>query len=430
MSISDGHYRHGLRRVVGRRTDEQSRAATPLELLFDLTFVAAFGVAGNQLAHGTAIGQWQSATVAFLFAMFSVVWAWINVTWFASGFDNDDWLYRLLTLVQMTGVIVLAIGLPPLFASIESGDALDNRLMVAGYVIMRVALILQWFRAVRADSRYRPAAVTYAVFVGGAQIGWLLLAALQLHALAGLAVALVLFGIEALGPVVAEGRGARDEDGSTPWHPHHLAERFALLTIIALGETVFGTLASATEISDGQGWTLETVVVVGAGIALSFSLWWTYFLVPHALALEARREKTLPWGYAHVFLYAAIAAVGAGLHVIGYAHETENHLNATTVVASIGIPVVVFALVRDFLQAWLVSARPPSMLLQISSAILPVAAIGLAAANVPVWVCLIVVLASPLSIIVWFELGGWRSLDTQLAQVAGGAGRPGPARPG
>ena len=49
--------------------------------------------------------------------MFAVVWAWINVTWFASAFDNDDWLYRLLTMVQMTGVIVL-LGLPPLFSSI------------------------------------------------------------------------------------------------------------------------------------------------------------------------------------------------------------------------------------------------------------------------------------------------------------------------
>lgn len=30
----------------------ESRAASPLELLYDLTFVAAFGVAGSELAHG------------------------------------------------------------------------------------------------------------------------------------------------------------------------------------------------------------------------------------------------------------------------------------------------------------------------------------------------------------------------------------------
>jgi low temperature requirement protein LtrA len=120
LSIVGGHYRHGLRRLLPRATDEQGRVATPLELLFDLTFVASFAVAGGELAHGMADGHWPSATIAFVFAMFAVVWAWISVSWFASAFDNDDWLFRVLTLLQMAGVIVLACGLPALFASIEA----------------------------------------------------------------------------------------------------------------------------------------------------------------------------------------------------------------------------------------------------------------------------------------------------------------------
>jgi len=422
VSIDGGRYRHGLRRVVARRTDEPGRAATPLELLFDLTFVAAFGVAGNELAHGIALGHWATTTVAFVFAMFAVVWAWINVTWFASAFDNDDWLQRLLTMVQMTGVIVLAIGLPPLFASIDRGEVLDNRVMVAGYVLMRVALILQWLRAVQDEPRYKPLASTYGLFVGGAQVGWVLVALLPLTAFVSLAAAVVLFAVEALGPVIAERRGARNDDGSTPWHPHHLAERFALLTIIALGETVFGTLASANEISASQGWTVDAVVIVGAGIAMSFALWWTYFLVPHAPVLEARRQKTLPWVYGHVFLYAAIAAVGAGLHVIGYAYDPQYDVDVTTVVTSIAVPVIVFMIVRYLLQVWLVSAPPRDSVLQIAAGLLPVIAVALAAAGLPVWACLLVVLASPVSIIVSFELGSWRSLEVQLARVVDGTG--------
>jgi hypothetical protein len=42
---------HRLRRMVGRDPDEQHRVATPLELLFDLTFVIAFGIAANEFAH-------------------------------------------------------------------------------------------------------------------------------------------------------------------------------------------------------------------------------------------------------------------------------------------------------------------------------------------------------------------------------------------
>lgn len=420
MSFVDGRYRHGLRRLDARRVDEPGRAATPLELLFDLTFVAAFGVAANQLAHGIVVGHWESATFSFFVAMFAIVWAWINVSWFASAFDNDDWLYRLLTVVQMIGVIVLAIGLPPLFASIEGGEAVDNRLIVAGYVLMRLTLIVQWLRAVRTTARYRSVAFTYALFVGVAQVGWILMAALSPNVPIALVVVVVLFAVEVLGPIVAEQRGAR-AGGSTPWNPHHLAERFSLLTIIALGETVLGTLASATEISEAQGWTIEAVVVVGAGIVMSFALWWTYFLVPHLPVLEGHREKAVLWGYGHVLLYTAIAAVGAGLHLIGYLHDSQYGLSTSAVVSAIAVPVVVFMVARYFLLAYLISARPRGGVVELGAIVLPLIAIGAAMVGAPAWVCLLIVLASPCLIIVAFEIGGWRWLDSQLAAALGRA---------
>ncbi len=58
----------------------------------------------------------------------------MNYTWFASAYDTDDWVFRLATMVQMVGVIVLALGLPQMFESIDHGDTLDNGVMVAGYV--------------------------------------------------------------------------------------------------------------------------------------------------------------------------------------------------------------------------------------------------------------------------------------------------------
>ena len=131
---------HRRRRFTGRDPDEGGRAATPLELLYDLTIVVAFGTAADELAHFVAEDHIAAGVAGFAFAVFAVAWAWLNYSWFASAYDTDDWVFRLATMVQMVGVIVLALGLPQMFASIDHGDTLDNGVMVAGYVVMRVAL--------------------------------------------------------------------------------------------------------------------------------------------------------------------------------------------------------------------------------------------------------------------------------------------------
>ena len=83
--------------------------------------------------------------------MFGVILAWVSFTWFASAYDTDDWIYRTLALVQMTGVALLALGIPDIFHSIEEGGVFHNEVLVAGYVVMRVALIAQFLRAARRD---------------------------------------------------------------------------------------------------------------------------------------------------------------------------------------------------------------------------------------------------------------------------------------
>jgi low temperature requirement protein LtrA len=156
----------------GRDPHESHRVATPLELLFDLTFATSFGLAASQFAHALGEGHYAAGLFGFGFASFAICWAWINFSWFSSAYDTDDWVYRVVTMVQMTGVLVLAIGLPPLFDSIERGEHLDDSVIVFGYVIMRVALVFQWLRAARQDPVRRSGCLTYALMVSLAQLGW------------------------------------------------------------------------------------------------------------------------------------------------------------------------------------------------------------------------------------------------------------------
>ena len=103
-------------------------------------------------------------------------WAWINFSWFASAYDTDDWIYRLTTMVQMVGVLVLALGLPEMFESLVEGEHIDNRVMVLGYVVMRVPMVVQWARAAAQDpSAARASAWSSSSRSLVTQTGWVVL---------------------------------------------------------------------------------------------------------------------------------------------------------------------------------------------------------------------------------------------------------------
>jgi len=158
--------------MVGRDPHEQHRVATPLELLFDLTFATSFGVAAFQFADALGGAHYAAALLGFGFAASIICWAWVNFSWFASAYDTDDWVFRVATMVQMTGVLILAIGLSPMFKSIGHGPHLDASGTVLGYVVMRAAMVFQWSRAAWQDPRRRRACLTYAITISLAQIGW------------------------------------------------------------------------------------------------------------------------------------------------------------------------------------------------------------------------------------------------------------------
>lgn len=246
---------HRLRRMTGRDPHEQHRVATPLELLFDLTFVIAFGISASEFSHLLVTGHVGAGLTAFLFATFAVCWAWINFTWFASAYDTDDWIYRLMTMTQMVGVLILALGLPPFFASIEHGEHVENTVLVAGYVVMRIALVGQWLRAAHQDPEHRASCLTYATVVSAVQVGWIGTIFVHAPVVVSLTIWVVLACAEMFGPWLAESRGG------TPWHAHHIAERYSLLAIIALGEGVVGTVASLNAIVGEHGWTTDAILL-------------------------------------------------------------------------------------------------------------------------------------------------------------------------
>lgn len=404
---------HRIRRMGGRDPHERHRVATPLELLFDLTFVIAFGVAASELAHGLAADHVAAALTGFFFATFATCRAWINFTWFASAYDTDDWVYRVLTMVQMVGVLILALGIPPFFASISHGGHLANEMVVAGYVVMRVALVAQWLRAARQDPARRRASLTYACVITVVQIGWIGAILLPVNVTVGLAMFVVLALAEMVGPLLAETRR-----GGTPWHAHHIAERYGLLAIIALGEGVVGTVASLTAVVGEHGWTPDAVLLAVAGTGLTFGMWWIYFAVPSADLLHAHRERSFAFGYLHIAVFGAIVATGAGLHTAAYYVEEHSALGATGTVLSVAIPVAVYVALI-FVLYGLMTRTWDALHLLLAGATMAVliAAVACALLGVPMTACLLVLTLGPAVSVVGFEVIGHRR-----AAVAGTGG--------
>ena len=258
--------------------------------------MVAFGVAADELAHFLAEGHVRRrASSGSRSPTFAVSWAWINFSWFASAYDTDDWVYRLTTMVQMVGVFVLALGLPAMFESLRQGDDVDNRVMVRG--LRRHARGHGLPVAAGRPAGPRPApGLPHLRDRDPGRPGRLDRAgarATSMLVTSSWAVVLVL--VELAGPVIAERRRRH------PWHPHHIAERYGLLVIIALGEVPARDHRRARPRSSRRpGWTVDVALLGLAGIGLAFGLWWFYFVIPVGDLLARHRERSFGWGYGHI----------------------------------------------------------------------------------------------------------------------------------
>lgn len=318
---------------------EGHRAASPLELLFDLVFVVAVGFAASNLHEIEAEGHVSSAILSFAFVFFAIWWAWINFTWFATSFDTDDWLYRVATFVQMAGVLVLAAGVGPAM----HGEA--PVVVVIGYVVMRLALVAQWIRAGVSAPQYRSTAMRYVVGVVIVQALWIALLAVPHAATPAVIPFLVLF--ELLVPVWAESRSV-----TTPWHTRHIAERYSLFTLIVLGE---GLVASANAVIDGLRHAEHLgplLTLAGGGLVVVAGLWWIYFAREQHEHIRGL-PSALVFGYGHYVVFAAAAALPAGIEVAVSADAGEADLTRASVAATIAVPVALFVA-----AVWALALRP------------------------------------------------------------------------
>jgi low temperature requirement protein LtrA len=324
--------------MVARPVDEEHRSATVLELFFDLCFVVAVAQAASALHHEVAADHVGDGVVGYAMVFFAIWWAWMNFTWFASAYDTDDVAYRLTTLVQIAGALILAAGVP------DAMDGSDFAVITFGYVVMRLAMVTQWLRAAAADPPHRRSSLRFAAGIALVQLGWVL--RLLLPEGLGMASFLVLAAAELVVPILAE-RAA-----PTTWHPQHIAERYGLFTLIVLGECVLAsTLAIQSALAEDAA-LADLATTAAGGLLTVFGMWWLYFAKEASELLTSLRAGII-WGYGHYLIFASAAAVGAGL-AVNVDHLTHHAaIGPRGAAGAFTIPVALF-----LVAVWALHVRP------------------------------------------------------------------------
>lgn len=317
--------------LPARDPGEPHRAATQLELFFDLISVVAIAAVTAGLHHAISEGHGLDKLPVFLFLFTAIWWAWMNFTWFASAFDNDGPAYRVLVMVIMAGEVIFAGGAAHMFETLELGWG------IVGWSIMRVGMAALWFRAA-ANPEYRATCLRYGFGIIIAQLGWI---AFYFLAEPGSAnfylLGALFFLVEFAVPVFAE--RAR----MTPFHRHHMVERYGLLTIISLGEIILAISLGFGALYGGAV-TAAPIITALSALVIVFALFWLYFGEPEHLHSRTLTQSFL-WGYGHVFIFAAIAVLGAGVAAeLDLATGHGHHADQAAVSKWLGLPLAVFLL--------------------------------------------------------------------------------------
>jgi low temperature requirement protein LtrA len=288
-----------------RTLEDGPRHASYLELFFDLVFVVAIA----QLAHELVLDHSLGGFAVFGAVYLPVFIAWQGFSIYADRFDTDDVVFRAVILLGMLAILGLAVQIP----EVTRGDGTG---FAVAYILVRTLVIALYLRAYRHVPEARPLIVRYA---SGYSVGialWILSLGFdspERYVLWGIALAW-----EYCLPWLV-----RSWHAVVPVHASHVPERFALFTIVVLGESV---LAVALGVA-GRDWEVSAAVIAALGFFVAAAIWWMYFGSSAEFSLERSTNSILVFAYVHIPLLAALTAVGAGI-TLAIEQSSEADLDA------------------------------------------------------------------------------------------------------
>ena len=301
---------------------------TYVELFFDLVFVFAV----TQLSHGLMAHPTLLGVAETCLLLMAVWWAWIYTAWVTNWLDPERPPVRIMLFVVMAAGMLLAMAIPQAFG--------DRGMIFAGaFVFIQLGRSLFTLWALRDDPFQRRNFQRISVWLATSGVFWiaggLADGPLRLALWAGA------IGIEYISPAVGFWTPGMGRARAEEWDVEggHLAERCALFTIIALGESILVMGATTATLA----WTPGVVAAFIASFAGSIAMWWIYFSFTAEAASEAISHSRNPGQVARVaYTYSHLLPI-AGIIVTAVAdewaiHHPLGHADLKTAVALIGGP--------------------------------------------------------------------------------------------
>ena len=307
---------------------------TYVELFFDLVFVFAV----TQLSHTLVEHLTLAGALQTLFLLLAVWWVWMYTCWFTNWVDPDRPTVRMLMFLMMLAGLLMSAAIPNAFGQ-------EGLLFAIAYSVIQVGRTLF---AVAASRGRDPVvhrnftrivawlAVSAAIWIAGG----------LLEGAARVVAWVVALSLEIFGPTIGYfvpgiGRSATSDwkiDGS------HMAERCSLFVIIALGESILVTGATAA----GQPATVPAVCAFLVAFLGSVAMWWIYFNIGAergsrqiAGSADPGRVARAVYTYFHIPIIAGIVVCAVG-DEITIAHP-DGHLHAAEAACLLGGPALYLA---------------------------------------------------------------------------------------
>jgi len=316
-----------------RSRDTHARV-TFVELFFDLVFVFAV----TQLSHTLLEHLTFEGALKTLFLLLAVWWVWMYTCWFTNWIDPDKPSVRMLMFALMLGGLLLSAAIPNAFGH-------EGLLFALAYAFIQVVRSVFMIFATR---RHDP--VNHRNFLR--ITSWLAVSAVFWIA-GGIAEGYVrvvawvfALSLEIGGPFMGYFVPGLGRSNTTDWKVDgaHMAERCALFVIIALGESILVTGATAASLPATMGAVCAFVVAFLGSVAM----WWIYFNIGAERGSREISGHADPGRYARaVYTYFHIPIV-AGIVVCAVADELTiahpgGHMELSSAVALLGGPALYLA---------------------------------------------------------------------------------------